>query len=337
MKVVKNFVDRPQDFVDAPEMSAVQVANNPFGDYAPQSTQIQGILKSMYDSFAADLEKDNAEESVAQKAFEALMATKKAELKTLQATLEHHEVSKASKEKEEATTQQLRDDTQAQLDADEKFFAETKKGCQSKATEWSARTRLRTEELQGMQKAIQILSSPEAQKIFVNATTTLLQVSASGSRSKKIIQVARTRAFQRLQAVTSRYHNLQLAEVAVMLRTGGHFDKVIEAIDQMTAILRKEEQDDIAHRDRCQVSENKNTNDMDDLNHSIDRSEQALQKMEGTKTELQGKISTLEDEINATKTDMLELLAMRNEASADFVQALKDDQDAIALLDQAIV
>jgi C-terminal processing protease CtpA/Prc len=62
-------------------MSAAQVGQNPFGDYAPQSTQIQGILKGMYDAFTADLEKDNAEEAEAQKSFEELMGTKMQEQK----------------------------------------------------------------------------------------------------------------------------------------------------------------------------------------------------------------------------------------------------------------
>ena len=54
----------------------------------------------------------------------------------------------------------------AQLEADEKFFEDTKQACQTKATEWSVRTRLRTEELNGMQVAIKILSSPDAKKTF---------------------------------------------------------------------------------------------------------------------------------------------------------------------------
>ena len=57
-------------------MSAAQVGQNPFGDYAPKSTMIQGILKGMYDAFTADIEKDNAEEAEKQKSFEELMATK---------------------------------------------------------------------------------------------------------------------------------------------------------------------------------------------------------------------------------------------------------------------
>ena len=169
-------------------------------------------------------------------------------------------VNKASKQKQEAQTQQLRDDEQAQLAADETFFAETKAACQSKATQWAERTRLRTEELQGMRKAIDILTSQSAQKTFVNATTTLLQVSSVGAHHRG--QEARTNAISRLQSIVQKYHSLRLAKVAVTLQTGGHFDKVIVAIDQMMGVLRKEEQDDIAHRDRCQVSTGKNTNDM---------------------------------------------------------------------------
>lgn len=289
----------------------------------------------MYDAFAADLEKANAEESTEQKAFEELMATKKMELKTLKATLEHHEVDKAAKGKQEAETQQVRDDTQAQLDADEKFFAETKSACQSKAKEWSVRTRLRTEELQGMNKAIQILSSPEAKRTFVNATTTFLQVSSV--RIPLSPSERRQRAFHRLQRVQKFGHNLRLAQIAATLQTGGHFDKVIEAIDKMMEILRQEEQDDIAHRDRCQVGTNKNSNDMEDLNHGIDVAEKSITKLGEEKTELMGKISALEEEINATKGNMAELLELRNSDYDTFVQALKDDQDAVELLDQAIV
>jgi len=86
--VVQQFVNQPEQFVGgrAEDLSAAQIANNPFGDYAPQSTQIQGILKDMYNVFASSLEKSNAEEAEKQKAFEELMKTKKQELATLQAT-----------------------------------------------------------------------------------------------------------------------------------------------------------------------------------------------------------------------------------------------------------
>merc|ERR1719201_1076792 len=98
-------------------MSAAQVGQNPFGDYAPQSTQIQGILKGMYDAFTGDLEKDNAAESESQKSFEALMATKKEEQATLQDTLEKQEADQAEKTKALKENQIPKDDTATQLEA----------------------------------------------------------------------------------------------------------------------------------------------------------------------------------------------------------------------------
>merc|ERR1719337_33511 len=154
---MKHFVSSPDDFFGqhSRAMSAAQVGQNPFGDYAPQSTQIQGILKGMYDAFTAELEKDNAEEAESQKSFEEIMATKRQELATLQATLQKQETDEAAKTKKLSESQVLLDDTKAQLEADEKFFEDTKQACQTKATEWSVRTRLRTGELNGMQQAIQ--------------------------------------------------------------------------------------------------------------------------------------------------------------------------------------
>merc|ERR1719424_1186862 len=58
LNMVRQFIDRPDDFFGAKTGSSqLQTANNPSGDYAPQSSQIQGILKQMHDDFTADLAK----------------------------------------------------------------------------------------------------------------------------------------------------------------------------------------------------------------------------------------------------------------------------------------
>jgi len=180
MEVVKEFASKPESFVggQANFKSMAQVGNNPFGDYAPQSTRIQGILKGMYDTFTASLEKNNGEEAEKQKGFEELMATKKAELETLELTLHQHTMDEAEKTKALAEATELRDDTKETLKANENFFADAKVGCKEKATEWSERSRLRTEELLGIKHAIKILSSPQARQIFLNSTNTFLQVSS---------------------------------------------------------------------------------------------------------------------------------------------------------------
>mmetsp|Transcript_9021 Transcript_9021/g.25921 ORF Transcript_9021/g.25921 Transcript_9021/m.25921 type:complete len:708 (-) Transcript_9021:51-2174(-) len=332
LDMVKRFVERPEDFVGGRSgVSAAQVSNNPFGDYAPQSTQIQGILKGMYDTFVGDLEKSNAEEAEAQKSHEDLMRTKMAEAETLQATLEQHTLDEATKSKQLSDSQQILDVTKEQLSADEALFADMKEGCANKATEWSERTRLRTEELAGIDKAIAILSSDEAKEIFERSATTFMQLSAA----RRLDGDHRTAVVSKLTQLAAKYKSSNTAEVAHMLKSGGHFDKVMAAIDGMIAVLRQEEQEDIAHRDRCQNANDKSKNDVEDLHSDIEKAEQSLKHLESEMKRLEAEVIAIEDEITVTKTQRDERLRMRNQEEEEFKQALKDDSDAVALLEEA--
>merc|ERR1719321_2073605 len=143
----------------------------------------------MYDSFSADLEKANAEEADKQKAFEELMATKKAELETLKATLEAKTKEHADAEKQLADDKVLLADTKAQLEADEKFFEETKASCKVKAAEWAERTRLRTEEINGIQKAIVILEG--GAETFEGAYAKLFFLQMSSKVSSNVMDADR--------------------------------------------------------------------------------------------------------------------------------------------------
>lgn len=334
MEMVRQFVNKPESVVGRASMSAAQVANpNPNGDYAPQSSQIQGILKGMYDAFAADLEKDNAEEADKQKAFEELMATKKQEQATLEATLEKQSQDEAHKSKALSDAKTNRDDTDNQMRADEKFFADTKDACKAKAAEWSERSRLRTEELTGIQKGIEILNSPEARATFASSSTTFVQVKSVKSTS----HAHRQRAYSGLKALAAKYKGMQMVEIAVAVKNGGHFDKIMGMIDSMIATLRKEEAEDIAHRDRCENSQGKNGNDMDDLDHDIEKAGAAIDRMGDKEVELKSTIKMLDEEIVQSKQSLEELLSMRNDEQNAFKQALKDDTDAVNVISKAIV
>merc|ERR1719198_593943 len=173
-----------------------------------------------------------------------------------------------------------------------------------------------------MAKAIEILSSDEAKKTLDSSATTFLQESAV---SKSIRVIAR------------KYHSLSLARITADLRTGGHFDKVIVAIDKMIGLLRIEEAEDIEHRDRCQGSQNKNKNDKEDIAHDIEKRKRELSRLGDTEKELKDKVKSLEDEIKSQEDEMKDLLDMRNKDNAEFTQALQDDMDAVDLISKAIV
>jgi len=336
LTLVNNFIEHPSEFVGKRAgnlMSAMQIANNPFGDYAPQSTQIQGILRGMYEAFTRDLESDNAEEAESQKNYEELMKTKSQELATLQATLGQQQADTSRKSLERDLSSERLDETKAQLAADEKFFDTTKAGCKNKARQWSIRSGLRTEELTGVTTAINILTSPEARNVFRNSTTTFVQLKAVTHNSGEL----RLGAIKVLSRLAQHFNNFGIAELAVQVQSGGHFDKVIAAIDKMIAELRKEEQEDIDHRDRCQRAEDKNSNDMQDLGSHINKAGTSITRLGADATKLQKDINDLKAQILKSKGDMKTALDLRNGAVADSKQALKDDVEALALLDQTIV
>merc|ERR1719159_172596 len=158
---VTKFLQDPGDFYDQKAEKAAS--------YSPASTTIMGILKDMYDTFVKNLESETETESSAQLHFEDLMATKNKELASLNAELKVRTAEHAEALVQVADASQELDDTTQQMKADIDFFDDTKAACSAKADEWAERVRARTEELAGIKKAIEILTSDDAKALFSKA------------------------------------------------------------------------------------------------------------------------------------------------------------------------
>jgi len=332
LKIVHEFVEKPEDFMKGKALGAVQIGHNPFGDYAPQSTRIQGILKSMYDSFTSDLEKDNAEEGERQKAFEELKATKDKELATLESSLQSESKSDAERTKSVADDKAMRDETKDQLAADEAFFTETKEACSKKANMWATRSRLRSQELAGINKAIEILNSDEAKKSFEESQSFLQISSAVHSRGDHATRAA---AYKRLRSLATQHHSLQLAQIATAVKTKGHFDDVIAMIDKMIVSLREEEQDDIAHRDRCENKQNANKGAKEDAEHVKEKAEEAIERLDADIETKKEEIKSLGEKMGEIKKEMQENREKREDETAEFKKEQKADAESIELLEKA--
>jgi hypothetical protein len=329
--MLKAFVGNPLGKKTA--FMQVSVGNNPFGDYAPASTKIQGILKNMYDTFLANMQTANEDEGTKQKSFEELIATKQEELAALKATLANKQQTLGEKTKELADSKQQRQQTEEQLAADEKFFADTKAACAAKADEWAERTRLRTEELAGIANALKTLDSPEARATFESSATTFLQFN---SRSVKLSQTV-----NKLKSMATKSHSLRLASLAVTVQqkaASGRdaFAEIMGEIEKMISNLRREEQDDLDHRDFCEQSQNALGGENDSLAHSKENAEAKKERLKAKSEALAGEIKMNEEAKDAQEKELEDALNTRNEEHEEYIQALKDDKAAIALLTKAI-
>merc|ERR1719263_2374957 len=324
LALVSNFAKDPAEFYDQKAEKAAS--------YNPASATIMGILKDMYDTFSMNLEKATEVEAVAQKNYESLIGVKENEMATLMDARKKKEGEKADAEKDLADTSQTLDDTTKQMKADTIFFDETKAACQAKADEWAERVRARTEELAGINKALEILTGDDAKALFNKSIKpgkeTFLQIDSESQPE--------TKAYKALKEHATKAKSLRLAAIAATLRTGGHFDAVIAEIDKMMATLKAEEKGDIEQRDWCKEETFKNEQEASRYEYKIERTDAKIMKLTSKRDELENTLSATVQSILNTKDDIKAMEDARKEQHAAFESAKSDDEGAAKLLAAAI-
>merc|ERR1719506_2348396 len=318
------------------------------GTYKTQSDADLGMIKDMHDSFQRDLEDLNKAEKKAVAQFKDLMIVKAKDQKMLEAHLSKLTSQVASDDAELAADTKERKDTQAQLKEDRAFLDSTQTTCKSRAAEWSERSRLRTEELTGMQEALTILSEGESQfEAASSAPPNYTVVNGTVGNVTSFLQVAqvydpkRAAAYQeleRLQKQGSPRLSALASAALVKQKTSatGHFDNIIANIDRMIANLKREEADDEAHKDWCVAEKTNAENKESALEYDSNDLGAKLGRLLNKKAEINAYITSTTEDKNDLKQALAEALDNRvaEEASAKAGEA--DDTAAIELLTGAI-
>jgi hypothetical protein len=322
--VVKNFLSSPGAYV--------QMGSPHKGEYQSQSQGIQGILKDMHDSFQRDLADAIEEEKAKLADYTGLMKTKREDEVLLKSTLTKKDTSEGDDTKGLADANTEREETQAQLKTDEALLETTTTSCKAKANEWAERSRLRSEELAGINEAIDILTSPDAMATFATADSTFVQTRSVQTDSSQ------TKAYNILKDTASKTQNVRLAMLASKVYTGegSHFDKVIEDIEKMISKLRDEEQSDIDHKDWCETERNKANTQNEDLEYAKDSLDKGMKRSGSKIAELNKEHAATQQDMKDLKKEMEDALDVRNAENAAFKESIKADTDAVTLLTKAI-
>ena len=83
--------------------------------------------------------------------------------------------------------------------------------CKATANEWGERSRLRQEELEGIKKALEALTSDEAREIPSKAIKPGFETSLQLSDGSETENTPRIKAFKALRRSASKSHSLRLA------------------------------------------------------------------------------------------------------------------------------
>merc|ERR1719421_183439 len=307
------------------------------GDYVPASGQIVGILKNMLDEMEKSLNGMSSDEDAAAAAFKDLKAAKQKEIALATQAIE----TKTERVGELAVSivqnENAAKDATADLEDSQKFLANLAVTCKDKKAEYDERVKIRQDEVAAISEAISVLNDDDALDVFKSA----LPRPNKGSflqRGAKVSKVAKAKAmiskadFSKSPALNLLAHTIQHKLNA---NNKVDFSSVMKMIDDMVALLKKEQADDESHKTYCEGEFDSSADEKKDLKQKIASLDSAISEMRDEIAALGEKIATLEAENKALDTSVAEATAQRKQEHADYTAKVQLNEAAIQLIFKA--
>merc|ERR1719336_1214689 len=233
-------------------------------------------------------------------------------------------------------------ETTAVKAADETTLSETQIECKEKTLSFHEKQKLRAEEIEALQKATEILQSPEvsgnankylaAAQVQPRAATVLLQ--AAGGASEQNLGVHRhIRDF--LAAEGQRLHSQSLTLLAQKVMADP-FAKVKKMIDNLITRLLNEANEDAKHEGFCDVEMGKSKVTRNKLSSDIDGLTASIDDGKATILALTEETALLSKQIAELDQAMKEATELRTKEKATNAVTVKDAQAAQAAVAAAI-
>jgi len=304
-------------------------------EYKPQSGAIFGVIEAMKEEFEKNLAQSQSEETTNQGAYEAMKAAKESEIKAGNEQIELKTNNMAEAGEKAAQAKQDQEQTEASLAADIKFLANLKEQCANIDEEFEQRTKTRNLEMQAVSKALEFLTSEEAQDL-VSRTLGLAQRASFAQRLMQAHESkARLQAAQRLDALAKTSHDPRLSAIAVRARLDA-FGKVKESLQGMIDKLLQEKEDEIKQKDFCIDSLNTNLRDTENEDRNKADAAAKAEAHGEAMAKLSKEIEQLKAEIADMRVQIKKATEEREKQNAEYQTTVADQRATQKLLSAAL-
>jgi len=305
------------------------LANGQGFGYTPASGQIVGILKQMKETMEADLAGITKTEQDAIANYDSLAAAKEKQIQANTKAIEQ-KIERVGNLGVEIETMKadLSDTAQAMLE-DKKFLGDLDNQCKTKKEEWEVRSKTRTEELLCLADTVKMLNDDDALELFkktLPGSAAFLQTTQAASNQMR----------KQALAALGNHKDFKLDLISMALRGKKFsFDKVIAMVDEMVALLAKEQADDNDKKEMCEMQLDKAEDDLKVLETTVADLEKSME--EGKE-----EIATLTDEIAALTAGLKDLdksvaeaMETRKEENEDYTTTMAGNTAAKELIEFA--
>jgi len=311
--------------------------------YEFQSGTVVDMIEKLFERFTEERRKLEVEETNRKHAFELVKQSLTDNIKNGEDITAQKTALKARTTQEEAEAQGDLKETTTAKQADETYLRDITVGCEQKSKDFESRQVLRGEEIEALQKAVEIISGGSVS----GAADTYLPgalVQLHGKPAKTVLaQMRRSaeipgsqqKAAALLTRAAEKVGSQLLATVAG--RVGEDtFGKVKQMIKDLITRLVEEANAEADHKGWCDAELATNKETRDQKTAEVDDLTSEVEKQSAKEAKLTQEIAQLSDEIAEIDKAVLEATKARTEEKEKNAQTLKDAKEAEAAVQSAI-
>jgi len=326
-KAIDLFLEQDPDdglAVSAPEANA----------YEFQSAGIIEMLQKLLDKFIEERTAMERAEKNAAHAFDMLTSDLNSQIEQDTAAAQEKTETKAKKLEAKAQAESDLADTIATRDDDAKYLKDLTATCAQKATDFDSRQQLRAEEIEAIEKAIEIISSGAVAGAAEKHLPQLVQTSLTQLRHEgRSPTQARVAAY--LQIKAHQLNSRVLSALAVRVNEDP-FKKVKKMIKDLITKLLDQAQEEAEHKGWCDAELATNEQTRNEKTEAVAALTAEIDELEASIAKLTEEIGELTQAVADLDAAVAKATKIRDEEKAKNAETVKDAQEAQKAVTQAL-
>jgi len=320
-----------------PEDDGLDVAAPESNAYEHQSGKVINMLEKLLDKFVEERTVLEKEEMNSKHAFEMLMAELKKSID--EATQDRTEKSetKAKRLQQKADAEGDLTDTTTTRDGDSTYLSDLVGTCEQKASDFLKRQELRAEELEAINKAIEIVSGGAVSGAAEEHLPGLIQTKKNAFaqlRSSELNPVqAKLQHFlqDRARSINSRVLAVMASHVA-----SDPFSKIKKMIKDLIVKLMEESNEEAEHKGWCDTELSTNAQTRKEKTQSVELLHAEIDELKASVTKLTEDLTDLTTAVAELDVAMADATNLRNAEKAKNQETITDAEGAQVAVAQAL-
>jgi len=324
---IQQFLQQDPEFLDQspPEANA----------YEGQSAGIIEMLNKLLDKFVAERTQLEKDEMNAKHAYDMLLQDLKAQIAQASSDRDEKAEFKAETMQAKADAESDVEDTTSTRDADMKYLEDLTATCSQKASDFDNRQQLRAEEIEAIEKAIEIIGSGAVSGNADKHLPAMVQTGSSFAQLRTRDDGNQAKVAQFLQAQSEKLGSRVLSLVAQRIESDP-FVKVKKMIKDLITKLMEEAAAESEHKGWCDQELSTNEQTRKEKTAGVEALHAQIDELEASIAKLTEDMASLTQAIADLDAAMAKATDLRNSEKAKNTETIADSKEAQTAVAQAL-